>query len=75
MKLYNNTPVSVEYTISSSTSDNCGNIDPGQTADEPYFDNMQGVTVDFSPNSGGPFNITIPETNTGMTVTVGIYFE
>ena len=75
MKLFNNTPDSVQYTISSSTSDNCGSIDPGQTADEPYFDNTQGVTVDFSTSSGNPFNITIPETNTGMTVTVGIYFE
>ena len=75
MKLFNNTPDSVQYTISSSTSDNCGNIDAGQTADEPYFDNTPGVTVDFSTNSGNPFNITIPETNTGMTVTVGIYFE
>ncbi len=75
MKLFNNTSDEVMYTISSSTSDNCGNIDPGQTADEPFFDNMTGVTVGFSTNSGDPFKVIIPETTTGMTVTVGLYFE
>jgi hypothetical protein len=75
MKLYNNTNDEVEYTISSATSDNCGNIDAGQTADEPFFDNMQGVTVDFSTDSGNPFNITIPESKEGVTVTIGLYFE
>lgn len=75
MKLYNNTSDQVEYTISSATSDNCGSIDAGQTADEPFFDNMKGVTVYFSTTSGNPFNVTIPESNEGMTVTVGMYFE
>ncbi len=75
MKLYNNTPNEALYTISCSTSDNCGTIDPGQTADEPYFDKQNNVVVDFSRNGGGPFDITIPETNTGMAVTIGIYFE
>ena len=75
MKLFNNTPNEALYTISSSSSDNCGTIDAGQTADEPYFDNQNNVSVYFSNNAGGPFDITIPQTNTGMTVTVGIYFE
>jgi len=75
MKLYNNTSDEALYTISTSASDSCGTIDPGQTADEPTYDNTSGVTVYFSNNSGGPFNLTIPETNEGMTVTVGIYFE
>jgi hypothetical protein len=75
MKLYNNTSDEVMYTISTSSSDSWGNIDPGQTADEPDYDNTSGVSVYFSNNSGEPFSITIPETNEGMSVTVGIYFE
>ena len=75
MKLYNNTQDQVIYTISDNTSDNCGVIDMGQTADEPSFDNTQGVTVAFSNNLGGQLNIFIPEPEPGMTVTVGIYFE
>ena len=75
MKLYNNTQDQVIYTISDNTSDNCGVIDTGGTADEPSFDNTQGVTVAFSNNLNGPLNIFIPEPQEGMTVTVGIYFE
>ena len=75
MKLYNNTSDVVEYTVSCSTSDNCGSLDPAQTTDLPYFDNQPGITVDFCPVSGNPFKVTIPESKEGMAVTVGIYFE
>jgi len=75
MKLFNNTSDAVMYTISTSTSDSCGNIDPGGTADEPTYDNTNNVIVDFSTNSGNPFQITIPESNEGTVVTLGIYFE
>ncbi|MDX6383449.1 MAG: hypothetical protein QOK48_1022 [Blastocatellia bacterium] len=75
MKLYNNTQDQVIYTISDNTSDNCGVINAGDTADEPSFDNTQGVTVAFSNNVGGQLNIFIAEPQQGMTVTVGIYFE
>jgi hypothetical protein len=75
MKLYNNTQDQVIYTISDNTSDNCGVIDAQATADEPSFDNAQGVTVAFSNNLGGPLNIFIAEAQAGMTVTVGMYFE
>jgi len=75
MKLFNNTSDEVQYTVSTSSSDSCGNIDPGQTADEPTYDNTPGVSVYFSTISGDAFAVTIPQTNEGMTVTVGIYFE
>jgi len=75
MKLFNNTPNEALYTIAGGGSDSCGTIDPGQTADEDTYNNMQNVQVFFSNNSGGPFSVTIPNTGTGMAVTVGIYFE
>ena len=51
-------------------------VDPGQTVDEPDFDNNQGVTASFSNATGSTaFNLTMPESKEGMTVTVGIYIE
>jgi hypothetical protein len=75
MQLLNNTSNEVLYTISAGTSDSCGTIDPGQTAEEPSYDGTQNVSVFFSNNNGGPFTITIPESGEGKVVTVGIYFE
>ena len=76
MLLYNNTQNEVLYTISAGQSDSCGTINPGDTASEPTYDNMQNVTVYFSNNDNSyPFDITIPSTGEGMAVTVGIYFE
>lgn len=75
MKLYNNTSNEVLYTVSTDSSDSCGTIDPGQTADEDAYNNTQNVSVFFSNNSGGAFSVTIPSTGEGMAVTVGIYFE
>jgi hypothetical protein len=75
MQLFNNTSNEALYTISAGSSDSCGTIDPGETAEEPNYDNTQNVSVYFSNNNGGPFSITIPNSGEGMTVTVGIYFE
>jgi hypothetical protein len=74
MKIWNNTSNEILYTISTEQSDSCGTIDPGQTADEPAYDDTQNVTVYFSNNAGGPFDVTIPNSGEGMTVTVGIFF-
>lgn len=81
MKLLNNTPVEVQLTISCASSTDCGTINAGDTSDWPYYDNQQNVTVSFSalpasqPPEITPFKITIPETGTGMAVTIGIYRE
>jgi len=75
MTLYNNTPTQVFYSIASSNSGDCGNIDPGQTADLPGYDNQDNVTVSFIPSSGQDFSVTIPESETGKAVTIGIYLE
>ena len=75
MRLYNNTQNEALYTISAGQSDSCGTIDPGKTAEDAY-NNTQNVTVYFSNNDNSyPFSVTIPNTGTGMAVTVGIYFE
>lgn len=80
MNLYNNTPGEVYFGIESSTSGDCGTIDPSNTADWPSYDNSENVTVTFAayPFSDPgitPFKITIPESGTGMAVTIGIYKE
>jgi hypothetical protein len=76
MKVFNNTADKVEYILTSSTLEHAGWVEAGQTADEPSFDNQQGVTASLTNGSGGDaFNITIPESKEGMTVTIGIYFE
>lgn len=81
MKLFNNTPNQVEISIGSASSADCGTIAPGGTSDWPYYDNQENVTVAFAayppsqPPQVTPFKITIPETGTGMAVTIGIYQE
>ncbi len=81
MQLYNNTPGEVFFGIESSTGGDCGTIDAGATSDWPSYDNSDNVTVTFAAypfsQSPGitPFKITIPESGTGMAVTIGIYKE
>ena len=79
MKIYNNTPNQAEYFISSATGSECGSIDPSQTLEFPQWDNQDNVTVSFialpSQPEGSPFTVTIPESKTGMAVTMGLYQE
>lgn len=81
MTIYNNTPNLTYYGISDGTSADCGNIAANQTADLPYYDNQPQVTVKIfavgksSPNEFAPFSVTIPESATGTTVTIGLYQE
>ena len=59
-----------------STLEHDAIVEPGQTADEPDFDNNQSVTANFSTTAGNStLTINIPESKEGMTVTVGICFE
>lgn len=81
MNLYNNTPGEVFFGIESSAGGDCGTITPDNTADWPSYDNSENVTVSFAaypfsePPTITPFSITIPESGTGMSVTIGIYQE
>lgn len=79
MTLYNNTGNEVYYGISSASSGDCGTIEAGGTADWPGYDNQENVTVAFTPTPVGqqasPFTVNIPESGTGMAVTIGLYQE
>lgn len=81
MKLYNNTPGQVFFGIAAANMGDCGTIDPGATSDWPAYNNQENVSVDFAaypfstPPDITPFKITIPESGTGMAVTIGIYQE
>lgn len=80
MKLYNNTNNQVFYSINSPGTADCGNIAAGGTTDLPYYDKQATVNVAFEVqsttiNPSPPFSVTIPQTGTGMAVTIGIYVE
>ena len=83
MKLFNNTPMEAFYSIAGAGSADCGNIPANQTADLPWYDDKQDVTVTFTavgktpPPAGEttPFSVTIPASGTGTAVTIGIYQE
>lgn len=76
MNVFNNTSDEVVYQITSSTLEHSGTVEPGQTADEPDFDNQEGVTATFySTSPDNEFNLLIPDSKEGMAVTIGIYFE
>lgn len=79
MKLANNTPNEVFYGISCTGMADCGTIEAGGTsADLTGYDNQPSVRVTFQPtpvNQVTPFTIFIPETGTGMGVTIGISQE
>ena len=81
MKVYNNTPDEVFYSISSPSSGDCGTIEACGTSDWPGYDNQQNVRVGFTampssqPPEITPFKITIPNSGEGMAVTIGLYQE
>ena len=79
MKLVNNTPGQIQFSITSPGHGDCGTIDAGGTSDWPKYDNQANVRVSFAamPFSKAPqitpFKITIPDTVTGMAVTIGLF--
>jgi hypothetical protein len=75
MRIYNNTSDEVLYTITAESGNSRGTIDPGETVEEPSYDNENDITVSFSNNDGGPFRVTIPKTRPGMAVTLGLFFN
>ena len=81
MKLLNNTPNGAYYDISYQNDAECGSLKPGQTLDLPGLDNQKNVKVTFSamgkapPGETNPFSTIIPQTGTGMAVTIGLFQE
>ncbi len=81
MKLYNNTPNDSYYGVSYGNNAECGSISANQTLDIPHLDNQKNLTVKFAaignapPGEMDPFSVTIPQTGTGMAVTIGLFQE
>jgi hypothetical protein len=81
MNLYNNTPMEAYYEVSYGNGFNCGTIPAQQNLANPAWDNQPTVKVVFSsmegtpPSNGNPFSVNIPNTGTGMSVTIGLYQE
>lgn len=77
MNIYNNTSNELHYNITSPNTGDCGNLEPGATAEWPSYDNTQEVVVNFSVMSTGtpPFTLNIPKTEAGNVVTIGLYLE
>lgn len=81
MTILNNTPNLTYYGITAGTQDDSGNIEPNQSVDLPAYDNQPQVTVKIvavgksMPNEYPPFSVTIPQSGTGTTVTIGLYQE
>lgn len=75
MEVFNNTSTEVEYLLISATLNHSGTLAPGDTADEPDFDNQQNVTASFTAASGSNiFEVIIPQSTEGQTVTIGLSF-
>jgi hypothetical protein len=79
MKLVNNTPGQIQFTITSPGHGDCGTIDPGGASDWPKYDNQENVRVSFAamPFSKAPqitpYKITIPDTGDGVAVTIRLF--
>ena len=79
MRIYNNTQNELYYGINASGFD-CGTIAAQQTAVLPQANEEENVTVQLSVVSHEfgvvqPFTATIPESQTHMVVTIGLYTE
>jgi hypothetical protein len=81
MTLYNNTAMEAYYGVSFGNSFDCGTIPAQQTLENAAWDNQPSLKVVFSAiegassSSGNPFSVMVPQTGTGMTVTIGLYQE
>ena len=75
MILFNNTPQEVTYGVNYEGGGDCGNLDAGQTFDQPGWDANPTIQVYFSPYDQGPLSVEVTETGTNTTVTIGLYYE
>jgi hypothetical protein len=81
MKLFNNTPNIANYDISYENDAECGSIAANATIDMAGLDNQKNVKISFyaagkaPPGETAPFSMTIPDSGTGMSVTIGLYQE
>lgn len=68
MKLVNETEQLVQYSISSASSADCGQIPVKGLVDLPFYDNQTNVKVSFYPTQGTSFKIDVAKTVTGEQV-------
>jgi hypothetical protein len=81
MTIFNNTPVEAYYTVSYGNDVECGSLGGRESVTSTNWDKQPKLKVVFSglggnpPTPGHPFWITIPQTGTGLAVTIGISQE
>lgn len=81
MNLYNNTPMEAYYGVSYGNAFDCGTIPAQQTLENTNWDKQPTLKVVFSAiesgtsNNQNPFSVVVPQTGTGMVVTIGLYQE
>jgi hypothetical protein len=75
MQLVNETNTAVMYSISSSSSGDCGQIPVDGMVDLPAYDNQTNVTVSFLPVDVAWFKIDVGTTTTGEQVEMAVVFE
>lgn len=80
MKLVNNNEQPVNYWVNYEGGGDCGSISGYDSYDGPSSWNNETLTVEFvglpdTEVGGTALSVTIPQTSTGMTVTVGLYYE
>ena len=75
MQLVNETDTVVQYSISSSSSGDCGQIPVDGMVDLPAYDNQQNVTVSFLPYGGVAFTLDVGTTTSGEQVEMAVKYE
>jgi hypothetical protein len=81
MRIFNNTQNEIGYNIASSTNADCGTIEAQQTAEFASWNETDNVKLTFNalpPEPHGlatPFTVTIPQSGTGMAVTIRLFIE
>ena len=79
MKLYNNCEQAVYYWVNYAGGGDCGTISGYDSTESPGWDN-ENLTVQFAglpdtPDGMTALSVTVPQTGTGMSVTIGLYHE
>jgi hypothetical protein len=75
--LANETQQEVTYQISTSSGSlhDTGTIEVDGVVDLPAYDNQTNVSVQFSPDGGGSFQIEIGDTTSGEQVEMAVVAE
>jgi hypothetical protein len=75
MQVLNNTEQDVNYNVSWEGGGDCGDLSIGETLDNPDWNTHQSIEFGFYGADMVPISIEVSETDTGKTVTIGLYYE